>query len=280
MSGRRPIAAALAAAAWLAGAAAADPGDRSAPAPAEDVVPPSPREVLFRALENRYDLDARASIEITVTSKGGGKDYRRAEVASKRVNGLIQSFGRFTYPDDLRDMAVLRIENPDRDDDFFAFMPEMRRVRRLSAGQSTDLFVGTDATFEDLERRRIEDYEVEFLRSERVDGEDAFRVLARPAYESGYARVEYAIARSDYAILRMLHYRGDSEEPFKVIETPRATTETHGGHVLPMRVVVRDELRETRTEVVIKRIAVDPELPDRLFTTRALAQEQGLPDFD
>jgi hypothetical protein len=278
VAARRGGAAALALGLALSVAPAARAED-SAPRPSEDVLPPSPRDVLDRALTNRYDLDALAELEIVVSTRGGATERRRARIASKRVDGRVLSFGRFTEPGDMRDMAVLRLENPDRDDDFFAWLPEFRRVRRLSAAQKTDLFLGTDATFEDLERRRADEYAVELGPSEDLAGESVWTVVARPTYESGYARVEYRIAKSDAAILEMRVWELGSEIPSKRIETPRATTEAIGGHVIPRRIVVHDELRGTRTEVRIEKIRVNPKLDDRLFTQKSLATERPLPDF-
>jgi hypothetical protein len=247
---------------------------------AEDVVPLGPQQILGRALANRYELDARASVEVTVVSRTGGRDARRAEVASKLVDGQILSYGRFTYPEDMRDMAVLRLEYADRGDDFWAYLPEFRKVRRLSASQKTDLFIGTDAAFEDVERRMLGDYNASLEPSATLDGEDVFVVRAEPTYESGYAFVEYSIAKSDFSILRTRHFKDGEEKPFKVITAPRATTELHGGHTIPMEALVQNLERGTSTELKVLRIVVGPELDDKLFTTRSLTLERRLPDYD
>ncbi len=260
--------------------ARADPAPAAEPHPSDDAVPPSPRSVMMKALANRYELDARASVEITIVSKSGGIDHRRAEVASKFVDGQVVTYGRFTYPEDMRGMAVLRLEHADRDDDFFAFLPEFRRVRRLSAAQKSDLFIGTDAAFEDVERRKIDDYKLAFLPSREIEGEEVWILDARPTYDSGYERVEYSIAKNDSSILRTRHFKRGASEPFKIIETPRVTTEAHGGHTIPMRATVRDLERGTRTELRVERILVNPELDDKLFTNRSLSQERRLPDYD
>ena len=257
--------------------------DVASPSPdevAEDVVPDDPREILRRALANRFELDARATIEVTIVSKSGGSDSRRAELISKWVDGQILSFGRFTYPEDMRDMAVLRLEKAERDDDFWAYLPEFRRVRRLSAAQKNDLFLGTDAAFEDVERRRLDDYKVALAPSVEVEGEEVWTVTARPTYESGYERVEYLIAKRDYSILATRHFKKGEAQPFKRIETPRATTEEHGGHTIPMHAVVYDLERETSTELDVLRIMVNPEIDDRIFNTRSLTNERPIPRYE
>lgn len=252
-----------------------------APPASADAVPLSAHDVLSLALEKRFDLDARASIAITVTSRGGQRDRKQAELASKRVNGLVMSFGRFTYPEDLRGMAMLRLEKPDRMDDFFAYLPEFKKVRRLATPHRADLFVGTDATYEDIERRRANDYDVELSPSESVQGEDVWVVRTAPRYvESGYGRVDYLIAKSDYAILEQRHYRVGAEDAFKVIEAPRSHMRMVEDRIVPMRILMTDHNHGTHTEVEILGLVVNPDLPDSLFTTRALSREQRLPPLD
>ena len=246
-----------------------------------DAVPLSADAVLSRALEKRFDLDARASIAVTVTSRGGQSDRKEAELASKRVNGLVQSFGRFTYPEELRGMAMLRLEKEGRMDDFFAFIPELQKVRRLATPHRADLFVGTDATYEDIERRRASDYDSRFGPSERVSGEEVWVVVTAPRYEdSGYVRVDYVVAKQDFAILAQRHYRAGADKPFKLIEAPREHMRMIEGRIVPMRIRMTDHKHGTRTDLEILALRVNPELPNSLFTTRALAQEQRLPRID
>ena len=247
----------------------------------DDAVPLSAEAVLDRALEKRFDLDALASIAITVTSRSGQTDRKEAELASKRVNGLVHSLGRFTYPEELRGMAMLRLEKSGRMDDFFAYLPEFEKVRRLASPHRSDLFVGTDATYEDIERRRVEDYDIELAEPQRAQGEDVWVVVTRPRYsDSGYDRVDYLIARSDFAIIEQRHYRGGAEEPFKVIQAPRAHMKMVEGRIVPMRIRMDDHRYGTHTEVEILKLQVNPELPDTLFTTRALARQRRLPSFE
>ena len=246
-----------------------------------DAVPPTAHDILSLALEKRFDLDARASIAVTVTSRGGQTDRKEAELASKRVDGLVQSFGRFTYPEELRGMAMLRLEKRGRMDDFFAYLPELQKVRRLATPLRSDLFVGTDATYEDIERRRAADYRVELGSSERVQGEEVWVVVSEPDYaESGYGRVDYMIAKSDYAILEQRHYRAGADVIFKVIEAPRGHMRTVEGRIVPMRITMTDHKHGTKTEVEITALRVNPDLPASLFTMGALSREQRLPKIE
>ena len=75
---------------------------------------------------------------------------------------------------------------------------------------------------------------------------------------SGYARVEFWIARSDAAILETRYFKQrHASPPYKVIHAPRADTRQLGGHALPTRILVENLARGTQTEVWIEQLSID-----------------------
>ncbi|MCZ6464511.1 MAG: outer membrane lipoprotein-sorting protein [Proteobacteria bacterium] len=237
----------------------------------------SPASLLARAFENRYELDVTQRLHLVLRSPSGEERSRVLEMASKRVDGRVQSLGRFTHPEWLRGTALLRVENADRSDDLFVYLPSEERVRRVTSAQRADAFLGTDLSYEDLEHRRPGDYRVRDAGRARVEGEDVFIIAATPRYRSGYHEVHFAIAASDFAILEVRYYKRGSSEPFKILRAPRAAMRTIGGHVVPTRIYITNRTRHTETEVRIDQIAVNPPLDDTLFSASALAARRPIP---
>jgi len=233
------------------------------------------RALLQRAFENRYEIDTRFALEIVVRGRDGPGLRRRLVVATRRIDGRLHSLARFLHPEHLRGTTLLHIENHDRDDDHFVFMRSLGRMRRIAASQRADAFVGTDLSIQDLERRRIEDFEVESARRARVEGEAVVIVEARPRFPASFARVSFAVAVRDRAILETRYLRGASEIPFKRVVTPRAHMRDVAGHALPMRMWVENRSRRSRTDVTIERLEVDPGIEASLFTSAAI--ESGRP---
>ena len=137
--------------------------------------------------------------------------------------------------------------------------------------------MGTGLTYEDFERRRVDDYDVRFFPSTTVAGEAVRVVESRPRFDSAYTRVEFFIAGSDMAILETRYYKRDAERPFKILHAPRETTRTFAGHPLPTYLRVEDLARRTETEVWIEQLTVNPELDDGLFTGAALEVGRPIP---
>lgn len=108
----------------------------------------------------------------------------------------------FESPANLRGTAFLSFDYraADREDDHWLYLPALRKVRRISAADRGDYFLGTDMTYEDikLETRVSEDYDYRTLRADSVDGRACLWLEAVPktedlARELGYSRVESCI---------------------------------------------------------------------------------------
>ena len=236
------------------------------------------REILKRAFDNLYDFDMTTTLTLRLHNKRGERSVRRAEIARKRIDGRLHAYGRFLDPPWMRGTAVLVIDNRDRSDDHFLFLPDRGRVRRVTNVQRSDAFLGSDLWYEDLERRHPEDYEVASCRWDEFEGEAVFVVSAFPTTNSGYARVEFTIARSDHLLLKTSFYKGRAERPFKTIEAPsRALVLEEDGHLIPVRLLVSNVQRGTQTEVRFERLEVNPEISDRLFTSAALESGRAIP---
>jgi hypothetical protein len=238
----------------------------------------SAREVLRRAFDNLYDFDMTTTLTLLLHNKRGEQSLRRAEIARKRIDGRLHAFGRFLDPPWMRGTSLLVIDNQDRSDDHFLFLPDRGRVRRVTNVQRTDSFLGSDLWYEDLERRHPEDYEVESLRWDDFKGEAVFVVSAVPTTHSGYARVEFMIARLDFLLLKTSFYKERAERPFKTIEAPsRAAVVEEDGHLIPVRLLVINLQRGTQTEASFERLEVNPQISDHLFTSAALESGRPIP---
>ena len=121
------------------------------------------RKLLARAIAIRYDCDSRARIDLRMRDGRGGEQHRRIQTIAKHIDGRMHSIGRLTAPQHLRGMAILSIEARDRSDDVFVYLPSLGRARRVSMGRRADSFLGSDRTYQDLDRQRAEDYRVESL---------------------------------------------------------------------------------------------------------------------
>jgi hypothetical protein len=233
--------------------------------------------VLAAAFQNRYAVDSNSNIELLMRSASGREQSRHIQLVSKMIKGRLNSISRLSSPVYLRGMTILTIERDGGSHDVFVFLPALDKVRRITTAQKGDAFFGSDITYEDLERRRVEEFDLDALETAEYDGEAVYWIGGALIRKGNYARVDFIIAQTDKAILVTRYYKRGHESPYRVITAPRATMVRQGGHVLPTRLIASDELRGTQTEVLIRNLQINPSLNDRLFTVATLEQERKLP---
>lgn len=231
---------------------------------------PVPSEILERAFENQYGCGIFARVELVTRADGGRPRRRHLLMASQVVDGRFHALAELTEPASLRGMSFLVAEPRRGVRDAFVYLPSLGRVRRISLAQRGESFLGTDVTYADLERRRVEDFEVSARPAEEIDGEPVYVVRARPRRPAAWVAIDFAVAVRDFAILEQRSFAREEGGPFRVLRAPRAHMVRAGGHVLPGRLHVIDRRRRSTTEVTFSELRVDPGLDPELFRVGSL----------
>jgi len=139
---------------------------------------------------------------------------RRGKVRKQETKAFRKFFGPegsrekrtmlfYTAPRNVRGTAFLTYDYPDVnvDDDQWLYMPALRKVRRISASDRGDYFLGTDLTYEEVKKEsKIEfsDYHYKTLSIETVDGFETYKVEGIPvsdkiAKELGYNKAIFYV---------------------------------------------------------------------------------------
>ena len=131
---------------------------------------------------------------------------RRGKVRQRRIRSFRKYYGEdkrmvifFEAPKNIKGTAFLTYDyaGTSREDDQWLYLPALHKVRRISASDRGDYFLGTDFTFEDVKKAgkvEIDDYTFDRAGEEVVDGRrchvvDAVPVSEKVAGELGYGRV-------------------------------------------------------------------------------------------
>jgi len=153
---------------------------------------------------------------------------------------------------------------------YFAYLPETGRVRRLSGSQRADAFFGSHLSLADFEQHPADHFRTVRMREDVLDPgsaseERVLRVVAALRLDAGYARAEFWIAEADQVLLRTVQYESDSSEPIRTIETRRAWLDAFESSLLPRKRVVRTRARG-RTELIVVERSTTLDIPDSTFT--------------
>lgn len=155
-------------------------------------------QVLARALKNLpADVIVQKSSEVNkiyswnskttmlLISKKGSKRIRESVNYNKLdKNGYdTMRLIRFTAPADIKGTNILIHERRDGNDNIWIYLPSMKKVRRLIAGNKKDSFVGTDFSYTDIVTPRVQDYSHTLLRRELLNGIECFVIESVPKTE-------------------------------------------------------------------------------------------------
>ena len=108
--------------------------------------------------------DSRAELRMRLIDRQGR--VRERALTMLRLRGEKgkgdRALLRFTYPNDIRNTALLVWEHPGADDERFLYLPALGRVRRIAGQEKDESFVGSDLSYEDIGGRDIADYTYAF----------------------------------------------------------------------------------------------------------------------
>ena len=125
------------------------------------------RQIMEKSDEELRSENGKGTANFTLVSKRGKETRRKLELFHKEMGPEEdRRFLRFTEPGDIRGTLLLTYDYSDKDDDIWLFLPALGRPRRISSGNKTDSFVGSDLTFEDFENVDLKNIDFKLLRNE------------------------------------------------------------------------------------------------------------------
>ena len=127
-------------------------------------------------------------------------------------HGQSKSVLRFTAPAEVKGVALLVVNHPDRASDQWMWTPAIERDRRIALQDRSTRFFGTDFSFEDLEERDVESVRLHAARRgggrRRAVLEDPVDAASRRK-SSQYTRSIVWIRKDNYAFARIENYVKD-----------------------------------------------------------------------
>ena len=112
----------------------------------------------------------------------------KGKIADKRwlfmrlgSHGQSKAVLRFIAPAEVKGVALLIVNHPDRASDQWMWTPAIQRERRIALQDRSTRFFGTDFSFEDLEERDVNQYNYRLLGEEAVDGAPCWRIESTPS---------------------------------------------------------------------------------------------------
>jgi len=199
----------------------------------------------------------------------------RGKVADKRwtfsrlgSHGQSKAVLRFLAPAEVKGVALLIVNHPDRASDQWMWTPALQRERRIALQDRSTRFFGTDFSFEDLEERDVSQYDYRLLGDEPIDGAPCWRIESVPSQKkiSQYTKSEVWIRKDNYAFAQVESYlKTDVVRRLKYGDFVRVQ-----GIWTGRRLEMSDLRRKSRTMLTLEKLEYNVPLKEEDFTLQAL----------
>ena len=205
---------------------------------------------------------------LQVFNSNGKNSEKRWQFFRSGNYGESKALLRFVSPPEVKGVALLIVNHPDRASDQWMWLPELQRERRVALQDRSTRFFGTDFSYEDLEERDVNQSDFKLLGEETADGQACWKIESTPkkGKSSQYNRVVMWIRKDIYfpvqyemfakeKLVRKLHYR---------------RVEKVSGVWSALEMEMFDVRRKGRTVLKSDKLQYNVPLKDELFTLQSL----------
>ena len=256
-----------------------------------------------RIIEWQVGLALCAAVALPVTTAAQDarqvmeEAQRRTEATSQHYEGLLQvidskgkisdkrwvydrlgSHGRsksvltFVQPAEVKGVALLVVNYPDRASDQWMWTPAIQRERRIALQDRSTRFFGTDFSFEDLEERDTGQYDYAMLGEEAIEGASCWKIESRPrkGKSSQYTSSIVWVRKDNYAFQRIENFIKDTI----VRRLKYSKLESVQGIWTARVLEMADLKRNSRTILTFDKLEYNVPMKEENFTLQALRRGQ------
>ena len=205
---------------------------------------------------------------LEVTQANGKSSSKRWRFERLGTFGDSKAMLRFIAPAEVKGVALLIANHPDRSSDQWMWTPELARDRRIALQDRSTRFFGTDFSFEDLEERDVNQNEFKLLGEETVDGQACWKIESKPRQTktSQYSHVVIWMRKDVYLAVKMEMY-GKTEMVRRLVYRKIEKVQNIW---TPLEMEMNDLKRKSKTLLKTEKLQYNAALKDDHFTLEAL----------
>jgi len=248
----------------------------AAPLPGTDQEQMTARHVMEER-RRRHDVSAEyTELVMILEERNGSKQKRLLRKYDKDVgDDRHRMLSVFMEPADIRGTALLTWDR-EQSDDHWLYLPSRKKLQRIAPGSRTGYFMGTDFTYEDMEREDIDRYTYSLLAPARFEGHDCFLVeaTAKQGAEktSAYGKRRLWL-RKDIFFAVKIEFFDRRGRHIKTL-TCHELYNPKGDVWRPRKTLMDNHSEKHKTATGLRAGEIDPVLDDMVFTQRYILSER------
>ena len=234
------------------------------------------REIMKKYTDQFSVADETNKATMALINKQGKQRRRSLTITSKEYPGKLHKILiRFTAPESIYGAGLLIVEQRNRSDDEWLYLPALKKIKKISTSERSHSFMGSEFSYEDLHREVLDDFAYNLKGSEVLNGQDCFLVEATPTSqrklaETGYGKRILWIRKDIFFKVKAEYY--DKKGRLLKTETDDKLTQISNGKYRMNRITMVNSKTEKKTVLESTSRSIDTGIPNTRFTSTYLEQ--------
>jgi hypothetical protein len=229
-------------------------------------------EIMQKVYDVATPKYSHSAVEMDLKNSDGDVQKRMLEEWGMEDNdGLASTVMIFRSPSTVKDTRFLQTENGGNSaDSKWIYLPALRTVRRIASSDGNKAFMGTDATYDDMETRDVSEDTHSYMSEESFNGYDCYVVdsVAVDMDESQYSHRVSWIDKNSYVPVKIEMYDKADNALLKVMTVNELKNVS--GYWIPTADTMENVQTGHVTFIKILQIELDKPLSSRMFTSTFL----------
>jgi outer membrane lipoprotein-sorting protein len=229
------------------------------------------RQIVEEAQRRTQSTSQRYEGTLQVVDASGRITEKRWHYNRTGSHGRSKAVLRFTAPAEVKGVALLIVNHPDRASDQWMWTPAIQRERRIAFQDRSTRFFGTDFSFEDLEERDVDQFDFSLEGEETIDGSSTWRIRSTPKQKksSQYTSSRLWVRKDIHAFVQIESYVKD-----QLVRRLKYQQIDRIQNIWTARVMEMTDLRrKSRTVLRLEKLEYNVPAKDEDFTIEALRRE-------
>ena len=246
----------------------------------------SAQEIMEKVDARDTGETSQGETTMILIDKRGRERVRQMKLYSLDQTDVERSVTYFLSPADVKGTGYLSFdwETEQKEDDSWLYLPALKQVNRIAAGDKSNSFMGSDFTYSDINGVNIDWYDYKFIsESETVDGAETWLIESTPKpdflsqveSETGYTKSHLWIRKDNFVQVqakiwvkkgkRVKFFSARDLELIDGIWTPKKL----------QMITTRNGKKEHASVLEINSITYNQPLEESLFSKEALQRGLG-----
>ncbi len=238
------------------------------------------REIMLKHEDARKVNSFTAKAVLTSAKADGTSKAKSFTIWRKLKSDAVHfdSVTRFHTPAEVKNEAILFLENDKGENDIQIYLPAYQKVRRIERAQQSASFMGSDFSYSDITTPHVDDYSHVLKGEEPCPAEKfatCFKIEAKPVSDSirertGYSKILTWVKKENFMVVQ----NEDYDAAGALVKTSVLSDIEHlpSGKWFTKRIAVTTKKDGGVTSLQFSEVKTDVKLSDSLFTQQALAK--------